>query len=533
MSTAVAGPLAGKPLFVVPAGPDTLAYWDDPGQTWRQVTYGGGSGGYLRWVPYTGPPQSFAAGDMTRDGDWTMIANKATTARPAPQPTGPETDLLPAWAPTTPSARATYTVYNEWTVNTGGWVDQYGTNILAPNLGMAHAITLSVNGTARDTFTATPVSAGMYWHDIAPIVVASGAVLRVTLQVTQPSGNPQVYWEQQTGLFATAPPLCSLAVGSKDGAAAGTTAYGTHLLFTPGTASPDWDIVAYGGAAAGDGQTGGPFLPLAGGTVTGNLTINANAAALPTPPLPTVSGNLHIGAADGYATGLLLDAYYAYGSDIQFRQARGTGAVPTATQQYDAIGTIAAFGHGATGYITSNPVAQLSINALQNFTDTAAGAVFTFTTMTPASLTLVNRAQLGPGFQVFDSGGAAPAGGDKGGGTINAATGIYVNNVAVTVSDERLKERIRPSTKNALAALCAIDLFDYHWKDGGRHDSAGFIAQRLPAEFQIPGTVTDDDPEPEPVGVDLLSVVGHLVRAVQQLSERLERGYRVEQEVSR
>jgi hypothetical protein len=88
-----------------------------------------------------------------------------------------------------------------------------------------------------------------------------------------------VYWEQQVGLFATPPPLTSLAVGSKDGAAAGTTAYGTHLLLTPGTASPDWDIIAYGGAAAGGGQTGGPFLPLSGGTLTGSLLLAANPAA--------------------------------------------------------------------------------------------------------------------------------------------------------------------------------------------------------------------------------------------------------------
>jgi hypothetical protein len=36
-----------------------------------------------------------------------------------------------------------------------------------------------------------------------------------------------------------------------NGGAQTTTAYGCHLLFTPGTASPDWDIVAFGGAAGG------------------------------------------------------------------------------------------------------------------------------------------------------------------------------------------------------------------------------------------------------------------------------------------
>jgi hypothetical protein len=62
-----------------------------------------------------------------------------------------------------------------------------------------------------------------------------------------------MYWYQQAGLFATAPTYCSLAVGSKDGAAAGTTAYGCHVMFAPGTASPDWDVVAYSGAPGGGG----------------------------------------------------------------------------------------------------------------------------------------------------------------------------------------------------------------------------------------------------------------------------------------
>src|SRR6516165_10023510 len=81
---------------------------------------------YMRWVPYTGPPQSFLNQDVTRDGDWTMVANKNTSDRPAPQPSAPEEDLLPdTWTPTLQNVRATYIMYNEWTVNTAGWIDQY------------------------------------------------------------------------------------------------------------------------------------------------------------------------------------------------------------------------------------------------------------------------------------------------------------------------------------------------------------------------------------------------------------------------
>jgi hypothetical protein len=232
---------------------------------------GGLSTVYMRWVPYTGPPQSFLKQDMTRDGDWTMVANKNTSARPAPQPPGAEEDLLPIWTPVTQNARATYTVYNEWTVNQAGWIDQYGVDILAQNAGAQHAIKLQVNGVVKDTYTATPNTGGLVWQDITPIIAVSGAVIRVTVTVTQIPPNNYMYWYQQAGLFATAPTYCSLAVGSKDGAAAGTTAYGCHLMFVPGAASPDWDVVAFSGAPAGGGA-GAPVV-----TIVANLSAPATA----------------------------------------------------------------------------------------------------------------------------------------------------------------------------------------------------------------------------------------------------------------
>jgi hypothetical protein len=209
----------------------------------------------LIWVPYVGPPQSFTSQSLTRDGSWTMVANKDTSDRPAPQPSGAEEDLLPTWTPVTNNARATYTVYNEWTTNASGWIDQYGVDVLSQNLNATHTITLRVNGTVRDTFTTTPEASGAYLHDITPLVAVAGSVIRVTLQVTQTSNN-LMYWYESDGLFVTLPPYCSSAVGSKDGAVAGTNAYGCHLLFIPGTASPDWDVVAFGGGAAGAAMTG-------------------------------------------------------------------------------------------------------------------------------------------------------------------------------------------------------------------------------------------------------------------------------------
>jgi hypothetical protein len=282
-------------------------------------------GGYMHWAPYTGTGQAFNNQNMTRDGDWTMVANKNTTARPAPQPSGSEEDLLPVWTPTTSSANAGYTLYNEWTLSTAGWINQYGADVIAQNVNAQHVITLRVGGVTKDTFTATPNASGIYWHDITPLVVASGSVIRVSLQVNQPPNN--LYWYQQVNLFSSAPVYCSGAVGSKDGAVAGTTAYGCHLLFTPGAGSPDWDVVAFGGAAAGggagvaeaplDGTTYGrlnaqwtPVLPLTGGTLTGNLlfsadnTVDIGASAATRPRSLYVGSNGTFGGSLTTATGI-------------------------------------------------------------------------------------------------------------------------------------------------------------------------------------------------------------------------------------
>jgi hypothetical protein len=203
---------------------------------------------YVRWVPYTGPPQNFLNQDMTRDGDWTMIAIRNTSDRPAPQPSGAEEDLLPVWIPTTNNARASYTLLNQWVIAQGGWINQYGVEVLSQNVGAVHTFTLTVNGTIKSTYTTTPNTAGGYWLDITPLIVLAGGIVRVTLQVTQTANN-NMYWQEQAGLFATPPVYCSLAQGQKDGGAMTDTGYACHLLFIPGTASPDWDVVAFGGAA--------------------------------------------------------------------------------------------------------------------------------------------------------------------------------------------------------------------------------------------------------------------------------------------
>src|SRR6516164_8738848 len=259
---------------------------------------------YTRWFPYTTLGQSFLPQNLTRDGDGTMVAKVATTARPAPQPTGPEEDLLPAWTPNRQAAVGALTIYNEWTVNTGGWIDQYGIDVLRQNVGDAHAISLSINGSVRDTFTAIMPTEELYFHNIAPIVVASGAVIRVTMQISATGSNS---WFEQPGLFSTPPTYCSGAVGSLNGAAAGTTAYNCHVLFTPGTVSPDWDIVAFAGAGGGGTGGGGPES-------VGAWTIEGNPSGSTTTPTAFTIGSLTAKTTPASTDQLLLQDNAASGA---------------------------------------------------------------------------------------------------------------------------------------------------------------------------------------------------------------------------
>jgi hypothetical protein len=95
------------------------------------------------------------------------------------------------------------------------------------------------------------------------------------------------------------------------------------------------------------------------------------------------------------------------------------------------------------------------------------------------------------------------------------------------MSDERIKQNIRPSMINALDILNKLNVVQFDWRPehGTRHEDIGLTAQQVGK--YIPDAVKEFPADERHVGSGLKGIridelVFYLVRAVQQLSGRLE-----------
>jgi endosialidase-like protein len=104
--------------------------------------------------------------------------------------------------------------------------------------------------------------------------------------------------------------------------------------------------------------------------------------------------------------------------------------------------------------------------------------------------------------------------------------GNWIGAVQVTPCDTRLKANVAPVSKDALAAVCAIELYAYDRinpvtpEAPPRHDEIGFIAQQL--RGVIPEAVTGPNVAEGLLGVDLMPLAAYSVRAIQQLAAATE-----------
>jgi hypothetical protein len=100
-------------------------------------------------------------------------------------------------------------------------------------------------------------------------------------------------------------------------------------------------------------------LPLTGGTLTGNLSVNKNTGALPAPFSSVVAAQFV--AADGAATFIELDNFGG-SNGVVSRIAAGTNASPTLITAGTSMTGLSAQGYDGVGYYTAGQVTVLNTN---------------------------------------------------------------------------------------------------------------------------------------------------------------------------
>jgi hypothetical protein len=216
-------------------------------------------------------------GDVVRDGNWTMVCiAEQTSDRPAPIATtdpvqSPPMDSM-AW--TENFVLQQCNSGNEWTLGpSGGWVTEVTANVNVNNVGLVHTVVIYINGSIEGEFTFTPTAAGVVAVSVGVHVVGPGSVIHAYLRVDNLLGNERCYFDEVVNYWPAGNPPWAASVKGILNSVINNNAYGVGIVFTEGAVSPDWQVVALSGGTGG-GAVGGDFLPLAGGTMTGNIVMS-------------------------------------------------------------------------------------------------------------------------------------------------------------------------------------------------------------------------------------------------------------------
>lgn len=87
-----------------------------------------------------------------------------------------------------------------------------------------------------------------------------------------------------------------------------------------------------------------------------------------------------------------------------------------------------------------------------------------------------------------------------------------------SLSDYRLKTNIKKTTKKCLPIINSIEMVQFDWKNSGKHEELGLIAQQAKKHIPEIAHLTDNY-----YTVDYTKVVPFLIKAVQELSERIDK----------
>ena len=85
-------------------------------------------------------------------------------------------------------------------------------------------------------------------------------------------------------------------------------------------------------------------------------------------------------------------------------------------------------------------------------------------------------------------------------------------------SDQRLKTNIKKTTKKCLPIINSIEMVQFDWKNSGKHEELGLIAQQAKKHIPEIAHLIENY-----YTVDYTKVVPFLIKAVQELSERIDK----------
>lgn len=225
----------------------------------------------------------------------------------------------------------------------------------------------------------------------------------------------------------------------------------------------NYSIITNGAANTGLG-TNAPQAPL---HINRNTTLNIAA-----PANTLIYGT----AADGADAVLTLDVRQNGGFKIPqvvFRNARGTGASPTAIQSGDFIGLFGAQGYG-TSFTGSNDAYAIFV-AAENFTGSAHGTRVEVGT-TPTGTTSTNTAAAFHGSKGFSVGGNT----DPGAGNISATGGLKPGSFTVSTL---------PASATGLTVFCSnVRVFNGAGTQEGAAAGTGGLVTYNSTAWKVEGT---------------------------------------------
>lgn len=149
--------------------------------------------------------QAYVKNDMVKDGDWTAIANKATTDRPAPQPDGPpENSMVGVF--TQSSDISIIKMVHEYTIAQDGFVESLAINPAFWDFNVVTKITTVNIGSGETTIYLNPLMVAGEWNILrrTSIPMAIGTVFRVEFEYynTTPASDIRGDWTAKVGVGA-------------------------------------------------------------------------------------------------------------------------------------------------------------------------------------------------------------------------------------------------------------------------------------------------------------------------------------------